>query len=133
MKWLSDKEYNRIYSQVPRVCVDIVIRSKKSVLLIKRKTDPYKYKYHLPGGRVKFRESLINAVRRIALSEIGVDVKIKKMIGYMEFMRERQINNKRHSVSIAFEVAPVKKLYIPPLPKSVHPIHLKFLKDKKLI
>jgi len=123
---LTDKEYDSIYSKVPRICVDIVIGGRGKFHLVMRDIQPYKGKYHLPGGRVRFRESITNAVQRIALKEIGCHVKIKKMIGFMEFPREIQGGSNRHSISIVF-------LCTANVPKrslvNVHPVHLKFLKS----
>ncbi len=131
--WLTEKQYNDIYSKVPRICVDLVIRQKKNVLLIKRGIQPYKGTFHLPGGRVKFRESITSAVNRIAINEIGIKVTIKKILGYMEFTREIQSGNKRHSISICFEVVPIGNLSIPKVNGRIHPVHLKFLNENNLI
>lgn len=92
-KWLSDKDYDFIYSRVPRLCVDLAIKSKKGVLLTKRLIEPYKNTWHMPGGRVKFRESLADAIQRIAQDELGTKVVIKKCWVIWSFrMRFRMAN-----------------------------------------
>lgn len=133
MRWLSETDYNFIYSRAPRICVDLVIKTYSGVHLIKREIQPYKGKYHLPGGRVRFRESIENAVQRIAKSEIGMNVKIQCVLGFMEFTRERQNGNKRHSISIAFLVKPTKALITKVIDdeSKILSVHLKFLKSIK--
>ena len=87
--WLTDKDFNFIYSRAPRICVDLIIKNKQgNVLLTFRKIRPYKNKWHLPGGTVLFRESIDGAIQRIALSELNSSVKVHKLLGYMEFLRE---------------------------------------------
>lgn len=131
---LSDKEYNNIYSKVPRVCVDLVIKSKDGVLMIKRDIQPYKNKWHLPGGRVLFRETIIDAIQRIAKKEIGCHVTIKKQVGFMEFLKEVQGGNKRHSISIVFLVTASKMKNGAYLKSgNIHPIHYKFLKENNIL
>lgn len=132
MSWLSESDYNFIYSRAPRICVDLVIKTRKGIFLTKRDIQPYKGKWHLPGGRVRFRESIETAIDRIAKQEIGSPVVIKKLLGFMEFPREVQDCNKRHSISLAFLVVPSFGVDIPEVSeRNILSIHLKFLKSIK--
>lgn len=132
--YLSNSDYDFIYSRSPRVCVDLVIKIGPVIHLIKREIQPYKNKWHLPGGRIRFRESIKNAIQRIALTEINTKVKIKNILGFMEFTREIQNRNKRHSISIVFFVEPLKKIHSEKIhAKKIHPVHYKFLKSIKFL
>lgn len=132
--YLTDAQYNSIYSLVPRICVDLIIKTHSGVHLIKRDIQPYRGKYHLPGGRVRFRESIDKAVHRIAKAEIGIRVQIVSMLGYMEFTKEIQNHKKRHSISLAFVVRPLATVVSKKYPdRLIHPVHYKFLKAHKLI
>lgn len=135
MSYLPEHDYNFIYSRAPRICVDIVIKSQTSVHLIEREIAPYKGKWHLPGGRVRFRESIQKAIQRIAKTEIGMGVKVICTLGFMEFTREVQQGNKRHSISIAFLCEPNKRLATRVIKDKfqIHPVHYKFLKEQKLL
>lgn len=87
-KFLSKKEWNFIFSRVPRVTVDVVIKDrKKGILLIKRSIKPAMGKWHLPGGTVRYKERLLYAAKRQAYQETGLHVKIKKFIGICEFTK----------------------------------------------
>ena len=134
---LSDKDYDFIYSKSARLCVDIVIKSKDGVLLIERCAAPYNKKFSIPGGRVRFRETVRKAIDRIAKKEIGVTVKVEKLLGYMEFLRETQNKNKRHSVSLVFvcstDQKPVVGSFFKKKDYSMHPVHKKFLIENKFI
>lgn len=134
MSWLSEKDYDYIYSRAPRVCVDLVIKTRKGVFLTKREIQPYKGKYHLPGGRVRFRESIESAIDRIAKVEIGSPVVITRLLGVMEFPREYQAGKPRHSISLAFIVAPSFGVEVIKVPeKTILSVHRKFLKHHKLL
>lgn len=101
--WLSKTEYENIYSKVPRLCVDILTKSNNRVFLGKRKKGTYLGYYGLPGGRVRFGESLESALRRVSEKELGLNIKRYKMFNSMEFLEE--INDKNiHSVSISYIV-----------------------------
>jgi len=61
------------------VTVDVVVYRKKEnsieILLIKRKNDPYKNKWALPGGFVEETESLEEAAKRELKEETGLSIK----------------------------------------------------------
>lgn len=105
-KMFSQKEFNRIYSLVPRVCVDLLLKSDNKILLTKRKHSPYIGQWHIPGGTVFLRESFEDVVNRIAMEELGVHVTSKKMSGVIEFLKEGQ---NRHGISIVFEITTDEK------------------------
>ena len=99
--------------------------------------------WHLPGGRVNFRESMEKAVQRISLSELGLRVVSRKAVGYIEFFRERQQAHKRHSISLVFLVESKEGTetdfeqrqelkYFSKTPPNVHPVHAKFIKENRL-
>lgn len=80
---LSQKEFDLIYSRVPRLCVDIVIKNKSGVLLAKRAIEPYKEWWHLPGGTVFIHEKIEDAAKRVIKRELNVNIKIIKKIDYL--------------------------------------------------
>lgn len=106
--YLSDQDYDFIYSKVPRICVDLLVRndSETKVLLTKRTIEPYVNHWHFPGGRIKFRETISGALLRIAKAELGISLesKLAGISGVCEFLEEYQGVSPRHSVSIVFEI-----------------------------
>lgn len=101
MNYLSDEDYDFIYSRVPRICVDLlIVNSNSEILLTKRTIEPYKDHWHLPGGRIKFRESIFDALNRILKAELGLGLSVVEMIGACEFPEEIQKGQERHSISL---------------------------------
>jgi ADP-ribose pyrophosphatase YjhB (NUDIX family) len=95
----STSKFIQIYSKVPRLCVDLVIKGREGILLTYRKIDP-KNVWHFPGGTVYYRESLINAAKRVAKQELGLDIKIIKEIGTIDFATNKETFS--HAVSVVF-------------------------------
>lgn len=81
VKKLSHELYKQIYSQVPRLCVELVIKNSEGVLLTLRNIVPYKAYWHLPGGTVLFNETLEQTVKRVAWEELGVKVSSMRFLG----------------------------------------------------
>src|SRR5436305_11333582 len=41
--------------------------------------------WHLPGGTVLFGEPVVEAVKRVARDELGVEVGVHELLGYIEY------------------------------------------------
>ena len=105
--WLSDEEYDFVFDRVPRLCVDLVIKSEKGILLSLRDIEPYEGLWHLPGGMVYKDEPIHSAIKRIAQKETGLEIRVNHFLGYMEFLHAIQNNHNRHMVSIVFDTYPI--------------------------
>lgn len=104
--WLAKDEYDAIYSRVPRLCVEIVIAdSKRGVLLALRDIPPNEGAWHIPGGTVLFGEPLTAAVKRVARDELGVDVSVGELLGYIEYPSHYE-NGLDSPVGLAFAAQP---------------------------
>lgn len=100
---LSEDEFWAIYRKVPRLTVEIVVLADNgSVLLTKRAIDPCRGLWHLPGGTVRFGESLADAVTRIADNELGLTLHASRLLGHIEYPSHYR-NGLDHPVGIAFE------------------------------
>lgn len=104
--YLSDEDYAFIYNRSPRICVDLIIRDTQgAILLTKRDIEPYKNHWHFPGGRIKFRETAAQAIKRILKGELGLEQDWETLeLGFCEFLEEIQDGNERHSISLVHEI-----------------------------
>jgi len=101
-------EYKKIVDQMPIVCIDAIIMNHKGqYLLVRRKNEPLKDEFWLPGGRLLKNETLHDAVHRKVLQELGIDSHIVMPIGvYEDFFDKSPLNAKDglHTISIVFLV-----------------------------
>ena len=90
--------------KTPMLAVDIIIKAKEGVVLVKRKNEPFKGKWALPGGFVEYGERVEDAAVREAAEETGLEVKLKRLVGvYSEPGRDPR----GHVVSICYLAEPV--------------------------
>jgi 8-oxo-dGTP diphosphatase len=65
----------------PKLTADGAMITDNKILLIKRKNDPFKGKWALPGGFVEYGETVEDAVVREVQEETGIITTIKDLIG----------------------------------------------------
>ncbi len=84
--------------------VDAIIPYKGKIVLVKRKNEPFKDHYALPGGIVEYGETVEKAVLREVEEETGLKGKIHSLVGvYSDPNRDPR----GHFVSVCFIVIPV--------------------------
>jgi 8-oxo-dGTP pyrophosphatase MutT (NUDIX family) len=84
--WLPKAEFDRIFSRVARLCVEVVIVTPaREVLLARRDIPPNLGAWHIPGGTVLFGEPVADAVKRVARDELGLEVAVGELLGYIEY------------------------------------------------
>ena len=102
-KRLSQKEFDKIYSKVPRITVEIIYINKEGILLTLRAFGPWKGQWHFPGGGILKGESMLDAVKRVSKVELGVEAEIKKFLGIIEWLPSIH-KPKIHGYSLCFLV-----------------------------
>lgn len=80
MTFIDHDLYRQILQSMPIACVDVAIVADGKVLLVRRKDDPARGQWWVPGGRVRKGETLKEAARRKALEEVGIPCHIGPII-----------------------------------------------------
>mgnify|MGYP001570768131 CR=1 FL=1 len=97
----SEEEFKAIFSRVPRLCVDLIIRSPRGIIMTRRSLSSWGGMWHVPGGTVFYRERVEDAAKRVAKRELGIEIDVVQTLGYMEFPSEEKERGYGYSVSIA--------------------------------
>ena len=85
----------------PHLTVDGIILHKNRIVLIRRKTSPFKNCYALPGGFVDYGETVENAIVREVKEEAGLETKIKNIFGVYS---DPERDPRGHTVTIVYEL-----------------------------
>ncbi|MEK6910615.1 MAG: NUDIX domain-containing protein [Nanoarchaeota archaeon] len=100
-KPFSPEEFKQIYSKVPRLCIDPIVRTKEGIVLSLRNGNyGWENQWHLPGGTLHYKETVEQGLKRLMKDEIGIEVKIVKVLGYKEFPSEEKERGFGWSVSL---------------------------------
>ncbi len=103
---IPEHKYRDILKHLPILCVDIAIKIDGGYLLVKRKNEPKKDKWWVPGGRLHKGETAEEAARRKVKEETGLDIKGIMPIGYYECVFRKssfgEILGGYHALSIVF-------------------------------
>lgn len=99
------KLLNRLYPKQPIVGVGAVIICDNQILLEKRKNEPGKGKWSIPGGLVDLGESVEQTVIREVKEETGLEVDKPKLIDVVDnVIRDSEGKIKYHFVIIDYFV-----------------------------
>lgn len=100
---LGDELFRFVSSCTPMVNVDLlIINKKKEFLLTWRHDEFYGPAWHIPGGIIRFRETISDRVKKVALTELGCEVNDDiKFIDFQQlFAKNRDIRG--HFISFLF-------------------------------
>ncbi len=86
--------------KIPSVTADIFIFDEDfNFILIKRKNDPFKDFWALPGGFVEYGESVETAAIREAKEETSIDVELKDLVNVYS---DPDRDPRGHTITVAF-------------------------------
>lgn len=89
---------NRQYKQ-PSITVDAIIPKLSSILLIKRKKEPYKDTLALPGGFIEYNETAEQAIIREVFEETSLKIQVVDILGVYS---DPQRDPRGHVMTIVF-------------------------------
>jgi 8-oxo-dGTP diphosphatase len=96
----SDREY----PAHPLVGVGALIHDREGrILLIKRRFEPNKGRWSLPGGLLETGETLMEAARREVREELGVEIEVEELFQVSEeIIRDREAKTRFHYVLVDY-------------------------------
>jgi len=93
------------YPKHPMVGVGAIIVRDGKILIVKRKSEPGKGKWSVPGGLVKLGETVGQAVIREVKEECNLDVEVDRLIDIVDSLtKDEKGNIKYHFVILDFSV-----------------------------
>jgi len=117
---IPENLYREIISELPIICVDVVIRNESGrVLLARRKNEPIKGHWWVVGGRIISGESAHQACIRKTFEETGLKIDELRFLGFYEDVFEKNAFNvpkPYHTLSLAFET----QMSIEQVEKAIH-------------
>lgn len=125
----------------PILTVDGILSEKGKILLLKRAIYPFRGYWELPGGHVERGEKVEKALKREMKEELGLPVKIKKLLGvYSHPKRDPRyhavsivyfIKKDKEKIRISEEASEFKFFSLKDLPKKIAFDHRQIINDFK--
>jgi ADP-ribose pyrophosphatase YjhB (NUDIX family) len=86
--------------------VDLFVKASAGIVLTLRSLPTWNNLWHFPGGTVLYGETIEQTIQRVAKSEIGINVKVEKLLGYLEYPSERAQRGFGTTISLVFACVP---------------------------
>jgi len=103
---LDDQIFKTVVDSAPLISIDILIKKDNKILLGKRINKPAQGYFFSIGGRINKNETIDNAMARVALNELNIELKsVLKFIGVFEHFYDDSIYKdlSTHYVNLAYE------------------------------
>ena len=129
---LEDQIFKTVIDLTPLISIDILIKKGNKILLGRRVNKPAQGYFFSIGGRINKNESIDNAMARVALNELNIDLKsTPEFIGLFEHFYDDSMyeNVSTHYVNIAYEYEMEET---PDLPTEQHSEYQWFTVDELL-
>jgi colanic acid biosynthesis protein WcaH len=113
---LDDCIFKIVIDSVPLISIDILLKKDNKILLGKRANKPAQGYFFSTGGRINKNETIDNAMKRIALNELNIELKTTpKFIGVFEHFYDDSIYKdvSTHYVNLAYEIEIEETLNLP--------------------
>lgn len=104
-------QFLKSFELAPRVAIDLWVKNERGgVLYIKRETDPYIGKWHIPGSFLLKGETVRECVKRIAKDETNVELSGSD---FKLLWSDEELNEPRgHVIHLVYSVRIYKKQVI---------------------
>ena len=129
---LDDQIFKTVVDSAPLISIDILIKKCNKILLGKRINKPAQVYFFSIGGRINKNESIDNAMARVALNELNIDLKsTPEFIGVFEHFYDDSMYESvsTHYVNIAYDYEMEET---PDLPTEQHSEYQWFTVDELL-
>jgi colanic acid biosynthesis protein WcaH len=113
---LDNQIFKTVVDSAPLVSIDILLKKDNKVLLGRRVNKPAQGYFFSIGGRINKNETIDNAMTRIALYELNIDLKsTPEFIGVFEHFYDNSMyeNVSTHYVNLAYEYEVEEVLNLP--------------------
>lgn len=103
---LPQDVFNFVASVTPMINVDLLVRDDDGKVLLAWRDDKYSgYRWHIPGGIIRFKESIEHRIHQVALNELKTDISWNgKILDINEIITPQQ--ERGHFISLLVECKP---------------------------
>ena len=100
---LPDEIFAFVSTITPLVNVDLLIKNKKNQTLLTWRNDGYNPPgWHIPGGIIRYKETIADRLSAVALNELGANIRFTKdPLAVRGIMTSRKFRG--HAISLLYE------------------------------
>ncbi|MBU4580267.1 NUDIX hydrolase [Patescibacteria group bacterium] len=110
-KGLSEDLFYFVSRITPLINVDLLIKNEQDDTLLTWRSDKfYSFGWHIPGGIIRFKETLSDRINAVAAEELGVEIKFKKEPIAINEAIDSLRKDRGHFISLLYECRLISSL-----------------------
>jgi colanic acid biosynthesis protein WcaH len=114
---LDDEEFIRIIRATPLVAIDLIVRNEIGEILLGRRCNrPARDYWFVPGGRIRKNERSTEALQRIGMSELRIEMPKGKLLGVFDHFYDDNYfeipDMDTHYVTLAYQIELKKSSFL---------------------
>ncbi len=110
-KGLPEEVFLFVSRITPIVNVDLLIKNKQNHTLLIWRDDGYcPPGWHIPGGIVRYKETLSDRIKAVAVAELGAKVNFKETPLAIQEVMLPSMKNRAHAISFLYECSLISPL-----------------------
>ncbi|MGZ5801378.1 MAG: GDP-mannose mannosyl hydrolase [Burkholderiaceae bacterium] len=106
---LDDEEFIRVIRATPLVAIDLIVQNELGEILLGRRCNrPALNYWFVPGGRIRKNERSAEALQRIGMSELRIEIPAGKLLGVFDHLYDDNYfglpDMSTHYVTLAYQI-----------------------------
>lgn len=93
----------------PLVNVDLLIKNEQKQTMLTWRDDAYYHGWHIPGGIIRFKETIAERVQAVARNELGVEVEFNPVQLAINELINKTRDTRGHFISLLYGCTLVKQ------------------------
>lgn len=102
-KGLPEEIFFFVSRITPLINVDLLIKNEHSHTLLTWRDDGYSLGWHVPGGIIRYKETIAERVKAVARNELGVEVEFDPMPLAMNEIMNTAKRTRGHFISLLYK------------------------------
>lgn len=103
LKGLPEELFLFVSRITPLINVDLLVKNEQNHTLLTWRNDAYYHGWHIPGGIIRFKETIAERIKIVAKNELGAEVEFNPVQLAINESINKTRNTRGHFISLLYQ------------------------------